>query len=89
MNKLPNELISKIFEYDGRYRNNYNNLIKELKTKISWHKVLTQTQREYYKYYHNLFSKKVLDEINNSETFIFSKFFFKYIYSNKNIGYIF
>ena len=77
MNKLPEELITKIFDYDGRYKKACSDLIDELKTKISWHKFLTQTERESYIYYHSILDQKTLEELyRNSECFTFSKFFF-------------
>jgi hypothetical protein len=83
MNKLPEYLISKIFDYDGRYKEAYNNLLKELSTRITWHKFLTQTERETYMYYQSILDKKILEELySNSETFIFSKFYFKRICAN-------
>ena len=33
---LPNELVEKIYEYDGRYKINYNKVLDEIKIKISW-----------------------------------------------------
>tara|TARA_B100001093_G_C26301853_1_gene789764 strand:+ start:234 stop:485 length:252 start_codon:yes stop_codon:yes gene_type:complete len=77
MNKLPEELIIKIFDYDGRYKEASKNMINELNTKISWHKFLTQTERESYMYYNSILDQKTLEELYyNSECFTFSKFFF-------------
>lgn len=33
---LPNELVEKIYEYDGRYKINYNKVLNEIETRINW-----------------------------------------------------
>ena len=33
---LPNELVEKIYEYDGRYKINYSKVLNEIETKINW-----------------------------------------------------
>ena len=33
---LPNELVEKIYEYDGRHKINYNKVLNEIETRINW-----------------------------------------------------
>ena len=38
MKKLPNEVILKIYEYDGRYHKNYKNILKQIINLNNWKK---------------------------------------------------
>jgi len=46
INELPEELISIIYDFDGRYKNNFNVCIYELYTHIYSNRVLNQLFRE-------------------------------------------
>ena len=51
MNILPTDIQDKIYEYDGRYRKLWDDVINELKTKISWNDLIVETLIGSYMYY--------------------------------------
>ena len=90
MNKLPNELVERIYDYDGRYHSNYKKVVKNIKNLNDWknfqknHFVeLLQVNQWIMSFEEKVYYLKIIDD--------FDKYEFYYYYFNKfhKFNYIF
>lgn len=79
MNILPNDIINIIYDYDGRYRNNYNKLMKELYYKAEWFKVKKETVISSMIHYSMMLDLEQQKYLMDTQELTFSKFFFETI----------
>jgi len=79
MNILPNDIINIIYDYDGRYRNNYNKLMKELYYKVEWFKVKKETVISSMIHYSMMLDLEQQKYLMDTQELTFSKFFFETI----------
>ena len=75
---LPNELIEKIYEYDGRYKINYSKVLNEIETKISWFLFMKDTLISSMSPYTSL-SAVYLSELKEAEEKSFYDYYFRNI----------
>ena len=76
LNQLPIELLDKIFDFDGRYKKSYKNVLEELINKVKWFDFRNNNELESMIMYENILGeedKKYIKEIRNRS---FSKFYF-------------
>ena len=76
LNQLPIELLDKIFDFDGRYKKSYKNVLEELINKVKWFDFRNNNELESMIMYENILGeedKKYIKEIKNRS---FSKFYF-------------
>jgi hypothetical protein len=69
MNNLPNCVIDTIYEYDGRYKRLWNDVICDLNVKISWNNIIIETLIGSYMY-----CPGELQEIPSFYKFYFERF---------------
>jgi len=79
MNRLPNDITNIIYDYDGRYRNNYNKLMKELHYKVEWFKVKKETIISSMIHYFMMLDLEQQKYLMDTQELTFSKFFFETI----------
>lgn len=79
MNRLPNDIINIIYDYDGRYRNNYNKSMKELYYKAEWFKVKKETIISSMIHYSTMLDLEQQKYLIDTQELTFSKFFFETI----------
>ena len=79
MNRLPNDIINIIYDYDGRYRNNYNKSMKELYYKAEWFKVKKETVISSMIHYSTILDLEQQKYLMDTQELTFSKFFFETI----------
>ena len=79
MNRLPNDIINIIYDYDGRYRNNYNKSMKELYYKAEWFKVKKETLVSSMIHYSMMLDLEQQKYLMDTQELTFSKFFFETI----------
>lgn len=79
MNRLPYDIINIIYDYDGRYRNNYNKLIKELNYKAEWFKVKKETIVSSMIHYFVMLDLEQQKYLMDTRELTFSKFIFETI----------
>jgi len=79
MNRLPNDVTNIIYDYDGRYRNNYNKLMKELHYKVEWFKVKKETIISSMIHYFMMLDLEQQKYLMDTQELTFSKFFFETI----------
>ena len=75
---LPNELVEKIYEYDGRYKINYNKVLDEIKIKISWFLFMKDTLLSSVSPYTSI-STIYLTELKEIEEKSFSDYYFTHL----------
>jgi len=69
MNNLPNCVLDVIYDYDGRYKRLWCDVIDELNVKISWNNLMVETLIDSYMYCPN-----ELQEIPSFNKFYFQRF---------------
>jgi hypothetical protein len=79
MNKLPYDIINIIYDYDGRYRKNYNKLMKELYYKAEWFQVKKETVVSSMIHYSMMLDLEQQKYLMDTQELTFSKFFFETI----------
>jgi len=75
---LPNELVEKIYEYDGRYKINYNKVLDELQTRNNWFLFMKDTLISSISPYTSV-SSVYLSELKQAEKTNFYNYYFKNI----------
>ena len=82
INKLPNELIEQIYDYDGRYHSNYKKVVNNIKTLNDWKNFqknhfieLLQVNQWIMSFEEKVYHLKIIDD--------FEKYGFYYYYFNK------
>jgi hypothetical protein len=75
---LPNELVEKIYEYDGRYKINYNKVLDELQTRNNWFLFMKDTLISSISPYTSV-SSVYLSELKHAEERNFYNYYFKNI----------
>ena len=74
---LPHELVTIIYEFDGRYKTNFNKVIKDLDNKYSWFHLEKETIMDSMVNYYNLLSEDDQEYYVKTEKKTFNEFFFK------------
>jgi hypothetical protein len=74
---LPREIESIIYEFDGRYKTNYNIVIKDLDNKNSWFHLEKETLLGSMGNYYYLLSEDEQKYYVNTKETSFKDFFFK------------
>jgi hypothetical protein len=74
---LPHELVTIIYEFDGRYKINYNKVIKDLDNKNEWFHLEKETILDSIGNYYYLLSKDAQKYYVKTKETTFSDFFFK------------
>ena len=82
MEKLPNEIILNIYEYDGRYHTNYKNILKQITNLNNWKKFernhiieLLQVNQWIMSFEEKIYYLKIIEN--------YDKYDFYYYYFNK------
>ena len=78
MNTLPSELIDTIYEYDGRYRDNYNNVVQDINNRNNWFSVKKETVVSSMINYYMLLTPDEQKYLMNTQELTFSKFYFSH-----------
>lgn len=73
---LPPELLEKIYEYDGRYKIQFNKVIEEISTKNNWFLFMKNTLISSMEPYSGIISFETLRELRQAEETTFSIFYF-------------
>ena len=79
MNRLPYDIINIIYDYDGRYRKNYNKLLKELYYKVEWFKLKKETIVSSMIHYSTMLDLEQQKYLIDTQELTFSNFFFETI----------
>ena len=74
---LPRELETINSEFDGRYKTNFNKVIKDLDNKYSWFHLEKETIMDSMVNYYNLLSEDEQEYYVKTEKKTFNEFFFK------------
>ena len=77
LKNLPIELIDKIFEFDGRYRKSYKDVLNELLNKVKWFDFRNSNELESMIIYESILGdddRKYISQIRNRS---FSNFYFE------------
>ena len=80
MNTLPTEIISMIYQYDGRDRENQKKLVEEIKYMINWYNVKKETIVSSMTKYYTLLTIDEQQYFMNMKELRFSKFYFSHKY---------
>jgi len=73
---LPRELLEKIYEYDGRYKIQFNKVIEEILTKNNWFLFMKNTLISSMEPYSGIIPFETLKELRQAEETTFSIFYF-------------
>ena len=74
---LPEHLISEIYEFDGRYKENYNKLMREIGNLNNKYIVMKNTIINSMKNYVMLLDDESIEYLREAETSTFNSWFFK------------
>jgi hypothetical protein len=77
MKRLPNEIVNIIYDYDGRYKENYNKTIKQIDGYNNWFKLKKETIISSMMHYYLLLEKESRNYLKDTQELTFSKFFFE------------
>lgn len=75
--KLPIELLDKIFDFDGRYKESYKNVLNELINKVKWFDFRNNNELESMIIYESILSEDDREYIQEIRNRSFSKFYFE------------
>lgn len=78
MDTLPTELITLIYQYDGRDRENQKKLVEEIKYMINWYNVKKETIVSSMTKYYTLLTIDEQTYFMNMKELMFSKFYFSH-----------
>lgn len=78
MNRLPYDIINIIYDYDGRYRKNYNKLMKELYYKAEWFQVKKETVVSSMIHYSMMLDLEQQKYLMDTQELTFSRFYFSH-----------
>ena len=82
--RLPIELLDKIFDFDGRYKESYKNVLDELINKVKWFDFRNNTELESMIIYESILSEDDREYIQDIRNRSFSKFYFeKFVKNNQ------
>lgn len=87
MNKLPNELVDLIYEYEGKYFNNKKKLINQLNLKIDYFQFYKNTILESCFTYLDFLNQDDIEYYNSIQNESFSHYYLynrKYFHQNRN-----
>lgn len=74
---LPHEIETIIYEFDGRYKINFNEVIKDLDNKYSWFHLEKETIMDSMGKYYYLLSEEEQEYYVKTRKKTFEEFFFK------------
>jgi len=77
MKCLPNEIVNIIYDYDGRYKENYNKTVKDIDRYNDWFKLKRETVISSMIHYYLLLGEESRNYLKDAQELTFSKFFFQ------------